>query len=59
MAASPVVPPASGDETDDEARRSAPVAEKEDTAASTPDAEGADEGSDDKPGSSSASHSSV
>ncbi len=59
MVASPVVPPASGDETGDEARRSAPVAEKEDTAASAPGAEGADEGSDDKPGSSSASHSSV
>ncbi len=29
--ATSVVPPASGDETDDEARRSAPVAEKEDT----------------------------
>ena len=59
MAASPVVPPASGDETDDDARRSASVAEKEDTAASAPGAEGADEGADDKPGSGPASHSSV
>ena len=49
--ASSVVPPASGDETGEEAQRSAPVAEKENTAASEPGA--------DKPSSGSVSPSSV